>query len=79
MKVRFVTLGCKLNFAESSALGKELLLRIASPKSAKAYIMENNSGNWYDVKNKGVRVGFTTTIAPNSKSTIKVELIPQKK
>ena len=26
MKVRFVTLGCKLNFAESSALGKELLL-----------------------------------------------------
>lgn len=58
--------------------GKELLLRIASPKSAKAYIMENNSGNWYDVKNKGVRVGFTTTIAPNSKSTIKVELTPQK-
>ena len=58
--------------------GKELLLRIASPKSAKAYIMDNNSGNWYDVKNKGVRVGFTTTVAPNSKSTIKVELIPQK-
>lgn len=27
MRVRFVTLGCKLNFAESSALGKELLLR----------------------------------------------------
>ena len=27
MKVRFVTLGCKLNFAESSALGKELLQR----------------------------------------------------
>ena len=27
MKVQFVTLGCKLNFAESSALGKELLLR----------------------------------------------------
>ena len=58
--------------------GKELLLRVVSPKSAKAYIMDNNSGNWYDVKNKGVRVGFTTTIAPNSKSTIKVELIPQK-
>ena len=58
--------------------GKELLLRIASPKSAKAYIMENNSGNWYDVKNKGVRVGFTTRVAPNSKSTIKVELTPQK-
>ena len=58
--------------------GKELLLRVVSPKSAKAYIMDNNSGNWYDVKNKGVRVGFTTTIAPNSKSTIKVELTPQK-
>lgn len=27
MKVRFVTLGCKLNFAESSALGKALLER----------------------------------------------------
>ena len=27
MKIRFVTLGCKLNFAESSALSKELLLR----------------------------------------------------
>ena len=26
-EIRFVTLGCKLNFAESSALGKELLLR----------------------------------------------------
>ena len=25
MKVRFVTLGCKLNFAESSALGRALL------------------------------------------------------
>jgi hypothetical protein len=58
--------------------GKELLLRVVSPKSAEAYIMENNSGNWYDVKNKGVRVGFTTTVAPNSKSTIKVELTPQK-
>ena len=58
--------------------GKELLLRVVSPKDAKAYIMDNNSKNWYDVKNKGVRVGFTTTVAPNSKSTIKVELIPQK-
>lgn len=58
--------------------GKELLLRIASPKSAKAYIMKNNSDNWYDVKNKGVRVGFTTSIESYSKSTIKVELIPQK-
>ena len=27
MKIRFVTLGCKLNFAESSALGKVLLSR----------------------------------------------------
>ncbi len=58
--------------------GKELLLRIASPKSAKAYIMKNNSDNWYDVKNKGARVGFTTSIESYSKSTIKVELIPQK-
>ena len=27
MKIRFVTLGCKLNFAESSAIGKALLQR----------------------------------------------------
>ena len=58
--------------------GKELLLRLVAPKNAKAYIMDNNSDNWYDVKNKGVRVGFTTPIESHSKSTIKVELIPQK-
>ncbi len=58
--------------------GKELLLRVASPKSAEAYIMNNNSDNWYDVKNKGVRVGFTSILAPYSRTIIKVELIPQK-
>ena len=58
--------------------GKAVLLRVVVPKSAKAYIMENNSNNWYDVKNKGLRVGFTTTLAPQSKSTIKVEIIPQR-
>ena len=58
--------------------GKEVILRAVSPKGAKAYIMDNNSGNWYDVKNKGVRVGFTITMAPSSESTIKVEIIPQK-
>ena len=58
--------------------GKELLLRLVAPKNAKAYIMDNNSDNWYDVKNKGVRVGFTTQMAPSSKCTIKVELVPQK-
>jgi hypothetical protein len=57
--------------------GKKLLLRVVSPQKAEPYIMDNNSNNWYDVKNKGARVGFTTTIKPNSKSTIKVELIPQ--
>lgn len=58
--------------------GKKLLLHLVAPKNAKAYIMDNNSDNWYDVKNKGVRVGFTTSIESHSKSTIKVELIPQK-
>ena len=58
--------------------GKEVILRAVSPKGAKAYIMENNSKNWYDVKNKGVRVGFTITMAPSSKSTLKVEITPQK-
>ena len=57
--------------------GKKLLLRVVSPQKSEPYIMDNNSNNWYDVKNKGARVGFTTTITPNSKSTIKVELIPQ--
>ena len=58
--------------------GKELLVRVVSPKSAEAYIMDNNSNNWYDVKNKGIRVGFTTTVAPYSSTAIKIELIPQK-
>ncbi len=58
--------------------GKELLLRVVSPSNAEPYIMENNSKNWYDVKNKGVRVGFTTTVAPYSSATIKIELTPQK-
>ena len=58
--------------------GKAVPLRVVAPKSAKAYMMENNSNNWYDVKNKGFRVGFTTTLAPQSKSTIKVEIIPQR-
>ncbi|MBQ2026458.1 MAG: heparinase II/III family protein, partial [Alistipes sp.] len=58
--------------------GKEVILRVVSPKSAKAYIMKNNSDNWYDVKNKGVRVGFNIEIAPSSKCTLKVELVPQK-
>ena len=49
--------------------GKRLLLRVVSPQKAEPYIMDNNSNNWYDVKNKGARVGFTTTITPNSKST----------
>ena len=57
---------------------RELLLRLVAPKSAEAYIMDNNSNNWYDVKNKGVRVGFTTQMALSSKCTIKVELVPQK-
>ncbi len=58
--------------------GKEVLLRVVAPKEAKAYIMDNNSGNWYDVKNKGSRVGFTLTMSPKSKAALKVELVPQK-
>ena len=57
---------------------KKLLLRVVAPKNVKAYIMKNNSDNWYDVKNKGVRVGFTTSIESYSKSSIRVEFIPQK-
>jgi hypothetical protein len=58
--------------------GKKVILRLTAPTAAKAYIMDNNSKNWYDVKNKGVRVGFTTTMSPSSTCTLKVELIPQK-
>jgi hypothetical protein len=57
---------------------KEVVLRIVAPKSAKAYIMDNNSGNWYDVKNKGSRVGFSVNLAPSAKCALKVELVPQK-
>ena len=31
MKISFTTLGCKLNFAESSALGKTLIARGHTP------------------------------------------------
>ena len=58
--------------------GKEVLLRAVSPKGVKAYIMSNNSGTWYDVKNKGSRVGFATTIDAEGRCTLKVEIIPQK-
>ena len=57
--------------------GKEVILRTTAP-SAKAYIMDNNSGNWYDVKNKGSRVGFAITVASGAKCSLKVEIIPQK-
>ena len=57
--------------------GKEVILRTTTP-SAKAYIMDNNSGNWYDVKNKGSRVGFAMTVASGAKCSLKVEIIPQK-
>ena len=57
--------------------GKEVILRTTTPR-AKAYIMDNNSGNWYDVKNKGSRVGFAMTVASGAKCSLKVEIIPQK-
>lgn len=57
--------------------GKEVILRTTTP-SAKAYVMDNNSGNWYDVKNKGSRVGFAMTVASGAKCSLKVEIIPQK-
>lgn len=58
--------------------GKEVILRVIAPANAKAYIMDNNSNNWYDVKNKGVRVGFSLSVAPSSKCAVKVVLEPQK-
>ena len=58
--------------------GKEVILRVVAPKNAKAYIKDNNSGNWYDVKNKGSRVGFSVDMAPSTKCALKVEIVPQK-
>lgn len=58
--------------------GKEVILRVVTPTDAKAYIMSNNTNTDYDIKNKGVRVGFALTMEPGSKCNIKVELIPQK-
>lgn len=58
--------------------GKEVILRTTTPQ-AKAYIMSNNTGTEYDVKNKGsVRVGFDIKLQANEKCKIKVELVPQK-
>ena len=58
--------------------GKEVILRTSTPQ-AKAYIMSNNTGTEFDVKNKGsVRVGFNLDLRPNEKCKLKVELVPQK-
>ena len=59
--------------------GKEVILRVVAPSNAKAYIKDNNSDNWYDVKNKGSRVGFTVDMKPSTKCALKVELVPQKR
>ena len=56
--------------------GQEVILRVISPANARAYIMSNNTDTFYDAKNDGVRVGFTLSVAPNAKCTLKVELRP---
>ena len=59
--------------------GKEVIVRADAPKGVKAYIMSNAPTTFYDCENKGTcRVGFATTVQPNSKATIKVVLEPQK-
>lgn len=59
--------------------GKEVILRADAPKGVKAYIMSNAPTTEYDCENKGTcRVGFATTVQPNSKAVIKVVLEPQK-
>ena len=58
--------------------GQEVILRVVSPANARSYIMSNNTDTFYDAKNDGVRVGFTLSVAPNAKCTLKVELEPKK-
>ena len=59
--------------------GKEVHLRVTSPKSAKAYIKDNTPPASYDAPNKGSwRVGFECVVPSQKSTTIKVELIPQK-
>ena len=56
---------------------KQIILRTTTPQ-AKAYIMDNNSGTEYDIKNIGsMRVGFDVSIQPNKTCKLKVELVPQ--
>jgi hypothetical protein len=58
--------------------GKQVILRTTMP-NAKAYVMGNNSGKKYDVKNKGtLRVGFDVLVEPNKKCKLKVEIVPQR-
>ena len=58
---------------------KEVIVRADAPKGVKAYIMSNAPTTEYDCENKGTcRVGFATTVQPNSKAVIKVVLEPQK-
>ncbi len=59
--------------------GKEVIMRIVAPKSAKAYIKDNNPPESYDAPNKGSwRVGFECLVAAGKTQAIKVELIPQR-
>lgn len=59
--------------------GKKVCVRIVSPKNAKAYIKSNAPTTSYDCENRGTcRIGFAAEVAPNSKSTFKVLLEPQK-
>lgn len=61
-----------------SKSGKEVFIRVLSPKNAKAYIKSNESGTSYDASNKKTcRVGFSTTIEPNKKAVFKVKITPQ--
>ena len=59
--------------------GKEVHLRVISPKGAKAYIKDNTPPASYDAPNKGSwRVGFECVVPSKKSTTIKVELVPQR-
>ncbi len=59
--------------------GREVILRVVSPTSAKAYIKDNTPPASYDAANKGsCRVGFECEARKGKMLRLKVELVPQR-
>ena len=64
---------------ELSQGGHTMLLKASAPAGAEMKIWSNDPVHDYDMPNPDTRrVGFVTSIPPNSKSTLRVDLVSAK-